>query len=172
MGYSKDEVSAMKAAAVPHKARASTKYIVIHCADTPPKMDIGVAEIRQWHLKNGWSDIGYHFVIRRTGRLERGRPLDAVGSHVKGYNAISVGVCLVGGRQAKSGKPENNFTNEQWHQLYWVVSKLVEEYPDAKVVSHHDLDKGKACPSFDAQTWWLMNHWQHVSPSKNAFRYA
>jgi N-acetylmuramoyl-L-alanine amidase len=134
MAYSRDEVNSMKADAVTYKARKSTKYIVIHCADTPPKLDVGAAEIRHWHLQNGWSDIGYHFVIRRTGALENGRPVDAVGSHVRGYNSTSVGVCLVGGRQSKGDKPENNFTNQQWHQLFWIVSSLVERYPDAKVI--------------------------------------
>ena len=46
--------------------------IIIHCAATYPAMDIGAAEIRQWHVRdNGWSDIGYHFVIRRNGVVER-----------------------------------------------------------------------------------------------------
>ena len=29
--------------------RKETKYIVIHCADTPADMDIGVETIRKWH---------------------------------------------------------------------------------------------------------------------------
>ena len=33
--------------------------IVIHCSDTYARMDIGVNEIRQWHLQRGFNDIGY-----------------------------------------------------------------------------------------------------------------
>ena len=37
-------------------------------------MDIGAEKIKEWHTKgNGWSDIGYHWVIRRDGTLDKGR---------------------------------------------------------------------------------------------------
>ena len=45
--------------------------IVIHCSDTYARMDIGVNEIRQWHLQRGFNDIGYHYVIRRDGAIEQ-----------------------------------------------------------------------------------------------------
>jgi len=47
------------------------RYITIHAAATTPSMDIGVKEIREWHLARGWRDVGYHFVIRRDGTLEK-----------------------------------------------------------------------------------------------------
>ena len=31
--------------------------IIIHCAATTPEMDVGVKEIRQWHLARGFNDI-------------------------------------------------------------------------------------------------------------------
>ena len=52
----------------------SIDSIFIHCSATPASRDIGVAEIRRWHLANGWSDIGYHFVIRRGGKRPHIRP--------------------------------------------------------------------------------------------------
>ena len=54
--------------------------IVIHCSDTYARMDIGVNEIRQWHLQRGFNDIGYHYVIRRDGAIEQGRPIEKPGS--------------------------------------------------------------------------------------------
>ncbi len=133
--------------------RKSTKYIVIHCAATKPTMDIGVREIRQWHQQQGWLDVGYHFVIRRNGVIEEGRPLDVVGSHVKGFNSDSLGICMAGGIDA-TGKPAENFTPQQWAALDGLVFKLkAEHYPDAQVCGHRDLDSGKACPSFSVQEW-------------------
>jgi N-acetylmuramoyl-L-alanine amidase len=58
-------------------------WLVIHTAATRPSMDIGAKEIRRWHKAKGWSDIGYHYVIRRDGRVEKGRPDARVGAHVK-----------------------------------------------------------------------------------------
>jgi N-acetylmuramoyl-L-alanine amidase len=118
-------------------------------------MDVGVKEIRQWHKAQGWADIGYALVIRRDGRVEKGRALDAIGAHVANFNATSVGVCMVGGvNQADYTKAENNFTPAQWVSLKAVIADLVKRYPKAKVRGHRDFPKvAKACPSFDAIAW-------------------
>ncbi|AXY81848.1 amidase [Dickeya phage Luksen] len=140
--------------AVQFKTRKETNFIVIHCAATRPSMDVGVREIRQWHKQRGFFDIGYHYVIRRNGVIEEGRKQDQVGAHVAGYNSESVGICLVG------GVPENNvngfeanFTDAQMVSLKALVGKLQADYKTAKVVGHHHLDSGKACPSFAVDLW-------------------
>jgi N-acetyl-anhydromuramyl-L-alanine amidase AmpD len=134
------------------KKRPRTDFIVVHCAATKATMDIGVREIRQWHVQQGWLDVGYHFVIRRNGTVEDGRPHDVIGSHVKDYNARSLGICLVGGIDAK-GAPSNNFTPEQMNSLSLLLRAQKRTYPDAKIVGHTDLDSGKACPSFKVSDW-------------------
>lgn len=132
--------------------RTKTDYLVVHCSATPPDMDIGAAEIRRWHVENnGWRDIGYHFVIRRSGALEAGRAIDDVGAHVAGVNDRSIGVCLVGGVDA-SNKPADNFTAAQRITLDAVLRMLVKAYPGAVVRGHRDF-ANKACPSFDAMEW-------------------
>jgi len=136
--------------------RKTTKYLVVHCAATKPTMDIGLREIRQWHRQQGWLDVGYHYIIRRNGQIEEGRPQDVVGSHVKGHNHESLGICMAGGIDA-SGKPENNFTPEQFASLSGLLWSLTAgmdaPFPDATIVGHRELDSGKACPSFDVQAW-------------------
>lgn len=134
--------------------RKETQYIVVHCSATKPSMDVGVKEITGWHKQRGFLDIGYHKVIRRNGAVEDGRDVDAVGAHVEGYNEVSVGVCLVGG--VPEGNPngfEANFTSAQMDSLKVVLKQLKELYPAAKVIGHHTLNKGKACPSFDVSNW-------------------
>lgn len=139
-------------AKVQFKKRGFTDHIVIHCAATKPSMDIGLREIRMWHKQQGWLDVGYHFIIRRDGTVEEGRPIDVVGSHVKNHNSNSVGVCLVGGVDEKM-KPEANYTDAQWASLVAVVSDLQAKYPTASVKGHNEFDAGKACPSFNVQKW-------------------
>lgn len=70
--------------------------IVLHCTASPDYLDIGVKEIRQWHLDRGWSDIGYHYVVRRNGEIEAGRPEHIMGAHARGVNSRSIGICWVG----------------------------------------------------------------------------
>jgi len=135
--------------------RKSTNWIAIHCSATRPSQDVGAADIRKWHKAQGWSDVGYHFVIRRNGKIEKGRAVDAVGAHVAGFKTISVGICMVGGVSQKDfTKAENNFTKEQWASLKKLVADLSARYPKAKVRGHRDFPKvNKACPSFDAIAW-------------------
>ena len=131
--------------------RKRTKYIIIHCSATPSTLDIGKEEIDKWHRQRGWFGIGYHFVIRRNGTVEVGRPVMDVGAHAQGYNAVSVGVCLVGGVDS-SMKPENNFTHQQWEALTRLLKDLKKRFPEAKIIGHNEV-ANKACPSFDVQKW-------------------
>ena len=126
------------------------RYIVVHCAATEADPTIGADVIRQWHLQKGWLDIGYHWVIRTDGSIEDGRPHDRPGAHARGFNHISLGICLVGG---KGGV--NNFTDDQFDALAGLVKGLKVGNPDAEVIGHRDLPNvNKLCPSFDVRTWW------------------
>lgn len=139
--------------------RTRTDFIAVHCSATTPLMDIGVETIRRWHTQppNNWTDIGYHLVIRRNGIIERGRAFDDVGSHVKGFNALSIGVCLVGG-VTRNGDPDANYTDEQWTALLVTLRFLRKMYPTAKIQGHRDFpDVPKACPSFDVREWLKVN---------------
>jgi N-acetyl-anhydromuramyl-L-alanine amidase AmpD len=130
------------------------KHLVVHCSATPPKMDIGASTIRRWHINKGWSDIGYHYVIRRNGQIELGRPETRQGAHVKGYNKDSIGICLIGGVD-EYNDPENNFTDAQFTTLGGLLMGLTSKYPNAKVLGHRDFPNvAKACPSFNAPEWW------------------
>lgn len=126
--------------------------IIIHCSATYPDMDIGVEEIRHWHVNgNGWSDIGYHFVIRRDGSIELGRPIEAAGAHAKGHNADSIGICMVGGK-ARDGKQAANFTAAQWATLSDLVGIQQQKHDIETVIGHNEVSD-KACPAFDVQAW-------------------
>lgn len=134
--------------------------IIIHCSATRPDLDIGVDEIRRWHTSPSpwdaskpWSDIGYHYVIRRGGQIEEGRPIEVAGAHARGHNETSIGICLVGGING-DGRPDSNFTAHQWESLDSLVEELGWNHAGAvSVVGHRDVDPGKACPCFDVQAW-------------------
>ncbi|MFM7027808.1 MAG: N-acetylmuramoyl-L-alanine amidase [Chakrabartia sp.] len=147
-----------------YKPLTRIDYIAIHCSATPATMDIGAAEIRQWHRAKGWRDIGYHFVIRRDGRVEPGRDVNIPGAHEPRINAFSLAVCMVGGSpkvgspEYKAGKGEDNFTPQQWASLKTLVTSLHAKHPAAKIIGHRDVPGvAKACPSFDVRTWWAAN---------------
>lgn len=145
-------------------------WLVIHTAATRPSMDIGAKEIRSWHKARGWSDIGYHYVIRRDGRVEKGRPDARVGAHVSGYNRDSLGICLVGGVN-ENLVPENNYTEAQWQSLENLLHKLSQKYPEAYVRGHRDFPGvHKACPCFDAEPWAAKRGFKTVSKQRHAIK--
>ena len=125
--------------------------IIIHCSDTYIDMDIGVDEIREWHVKERkWSDVGYHYIIRRDGKLEKGRDDITPGAHARGYNKQSLGICMVGGK-SKDNKPESNFTAAQWASLFKLCGDLRRKH-NAEIIGHNDVSK-KACPCFNVKAW-------------------
>lgn len=138
--------------------RQDVDYIIVHCSATKPKMKVNAEVIDRWHRLRGFFKIGYHFVIKRDGTVEKGRELDEAGAHVKGFNDKSWGICLVGGLD-KKGKPENNFTDKQMKALRETIILLKGLQPGAMVRGHRDMPRvHKACPCFDVREWWSENY--------------
>ena len=135
--------------------RKKTDSIIIHCAATKASMDIGYKEIREWHVdQNGWDDVGYHFIIKRNGQYEKGRPEGYSGAHAPSHNSRSIGICLVGG-MADDGGPENNFTLEQFLTLKDLVNMIMDKYSDiTEILGHCDVQENKPnCPGFNVKEW-------------------
>ena len=67
--------------------------IIIHCSAVRPDQTSSAAQIDTWHRQRGFHlGIGYHYVIRRNGEIEQGRPEYMVGAHCQNHNAHSTGV--------------------------------------------------------------------------------
>ena len=132
--------------------------VVVHCSATKPSQDIDSETIRQWHLERGWSDIGYHYVIKRNGEIEEGRPINKAGAHAKGFNGPSIGICLVGGIN-ESGKSDANFTVEQYSALKKFLDDFSGKFPGSSLWGHRDLPGvSKDCPCFDVQSFYDSHH--------------
>lgn len=134
--------------------------IVIHCTASPNFRHTTVNDIDQWHKQRGFrrtnpatnrelTSIGYHFVIYVDGSVHNGRDTSETGAHAAGFNAHSIGICMVGTDQ---------FTDGQWDALKVLVAKLEKKYPTADICGHRDLpDVKKTCPGFDVYKWWGNN---------------
>lgn len=128
--------------------------IVIHCSDTPNNMDwVSSKHIDDWHKQKGFKEIGYHFVIKRDGELETGRPMNKMGAHVKGHNYDSIGICLIG---------KDKFTREQFKSLRYCLEGIYQLYgiSEDKIFCHYELDSKKTCPNIRAGciiAWYILN---------------
>ena len=134
-------------------SRKTTDYIIIHCTATKPSQNIGFEEVNFWHLARGWMGCGYHFIIKRDGIIEDGRPTDAVGAHCRGHNHDSIGIALAGGMNEEFTAAENNFTGAQCESLKKLGEELHKTYPDAKLKGHYHFNPDKECPAFDVDEW-------------------
>lgn len=130
--------------------------VVIHCSATRPSQDIGRAEIDQWHKDRGWSGIGYHYIIRRSGLVEEGRPVGRAGAHVEGHNATTIGIVMVGGLN-EQGQPWPAYEKAQFAALKMLLEVIKGRFPqafDKPVQGHRDFPGvRKACPSFNVRKW-------------------
>ena len=131
------------------KTARAVNLIVIHCSATAsgkpltlgapgtPGFKHSAQIIDGWHQQRGFArrpvdvqafnkslpHIGYHYVIDLSGAVRSGRGLNEVGAHVQGFNANSVGICLVGGAERHA-----KYTAAQWKSLADVVTMLLADY--------------------------------------------
>lgn len=122
--------------------RSRTDAIVIHHVGNTNR-DVSAEEIHRWHKNNGWAGIGYHFVIRKDGTIERGRPMDMLGAHCYDHNWHTVGVNLV-------GEFENNLPEpEQMDAAGRLLAALCRYYglePTRKSIKGHREYNATDCP--------------------------
>lgn len=128
--------------------------IILHCSATDG--DVDIQTIDHWHRLRGWTGVGYHFLIRTDGTVERGRDIDVVGAHCKGQNADSIGICYAGG--TRDGKPFDTMTEMQEMRFIKLVDSLRDVFGPLPVHGHNEF-AAKACPSFNVQTKFkFLNH--------------
>jgi N-acetylmuramoyl-L-alanine amidase len=125
------------------------KQIIIHCSATPEGKNIGATTIRGWHKERGFTDIGYHYVIRLDGTIEQGRPIEQIGAHCQGHNRNSIGICYIGGLSQKR-QPKDTRTIAQRQAMKQLIQELQEQFPEATLHGHREF-AAKACPCFDIE---------------------
>lgn len=125
------------------KPSRSVDRVFVHCSASDHPHHDNIATIRKWHVQdNGWSDVGYHYFIRKDGMLEEGRPLDRTPAAQRGHNTGTIAICL-------HGLHEDAFTEAQFDRLRALCIEINNAY-NGKVTFHgHREVASKACPVFD-----------------------
>jgi hypothetical protein len=94
------------------KPLTAVDRLFVTCSMTRDSEDIGAAELAAAHRRQGYSQIGVHFVIRRDGTVQAGRPLNLPGAMSRDMNARAYQVCLIGGLNEHM-EPFGSFTQAQ-----------------------------------------------------------
>lgn len=122
--------------------REVTDAIILHHVGNT-NADVSAARMHEWHIANGWAGLGYHFVIRKNGTIEAGRPMDTVGAHCYGENDHTVGINIVG--NFMEAEPET----VQLMSAARLIAALGREYrivPSAATVFGHRDFNSTLCP--------------------------
>ena len=123
--------------------RSVTDQIVIHHTGNAVDDDLSAAEIDASHKGQGWTCIGYHYVVRKDGTVEQGRPHWTVGAHAYGHNSHTIGIHVCGNFE------EAEPTDEQIESTAMLLANLCTDYElpidRDHVVGHREL-MATACP--------------------------
>ena len=144
-------------------SRKITK-VITHWSETYNGQDIGAEEINDWHVGGTNSGIGYHYVIRRDGRLQRGRPLGREGYHTRaGNNDVdSIGICIIGGYNclARTPLPQKYLSSDSFTSLQMITYKMFlrsfyDVWSGGDAFGHNDLDPLAQDPGFSVPQYIL-----------------
>ena len=147
-------------------ANPSYDYMTFHhaagfSATTFEEGLVQVKAIQDLHQNiRGWSDIGYQFIIDRSGRVYQGRPfLDssttlaqgpvlARGAHVGGFNTGNIGICMLGCYHPSEGSfCQEVPTTESLQTFVTLFAFLSDRYgPAAANIRGHRDWSSTACP--------------------------
>ena len=144
-----------------YRPDSQVRWIVQHYSATPIESDFSAADIDAMHRQRGFREIGYHYFIRKNGKVETGRDLSQpgkfeVGAHCKGSNSNSIGICVEGGvTLAAKNVGVDNRTPAQIKAQVALIRELLVRFPNAKVEGHRDMPGAATqCPGYDAAAWW------------------
>jgi len=113
--------------------------IVIHHTASPQKTTTWEM-VDKWHREtNGWSMIGYHYLILGDGLITKGREEAKIGAHLKGQNKYSIGVCVAGNFETEQPTPN------QLISLETLLLDLLERFPNAELTWHR-REAATLCP--------------------------
>lgn len=153
--------------------------IIVHCSATKEGKAYSSDSINAAHKARKFSSyidkqgrvrhIGYHYLIHPDGTIEVCRPESKIGCHASGHNARSIGICYIGGLDARDTNGtmcKDTRTPQQKASLIKLIKDIKSRYGTIKrVIGHRDTSPDlngngiiepyefiKGCPCFDAIT--------------------
>ena len=121
--------------AYPLTPRSQTTHLILHHAagDGTPEA------IHAFHLSKGWAGIAYHYYVRKSGEIVRGRPENVRGGHTKDWNYCAIGICFEGNFDAE------NMEDAQLSAGRELIANIKARYPGIEIGKHGDYNP-TGCP--------------------------
>ena len=121
--------------------------IVIHHSGNSGKDD--PIDVERHHMAiNKYDDVGYHYLVGKTGKLYEGREIVYKGSHVKLSNAGKIGILMMGDFDHQWWDIDDDLSAQQLQALERLIKLLKTHFPISKLGGHKEVLKGQdySCP--------------------------
>ncbi|XP_052805656.1 peptidoglycan-recognition protein SC2-like [Mya arenaria] len=139
----------------------------IHHTETPACTDMTacktrVRSIQNYHMdSNGWSDIGYSFLVGEDGNVYEGRGWSYVGAHTQNYNSIAFAASMIGSYDSHLPNAKALTAVKNLIACGIQLGKIRSTY---RLYGHRDAGQ-TSCPGdrlyAEIQTW---PHYSHAHP--------
>jgi len=131
------------------RARETTTWarrteFVVHYSEGPTTQT--PRQIQNYHMdSNGWSDIGYNFLVDVRGRIYEGRGWLVVGAHAPNHNTSGIGVCFIG--------RDGDATDAAKNAIRWLYDEACRRKGGTLAKRGHRDVTATSCPGDQLYAW-------------------
>jgi len=117
---------------------------VVHYSEGPTTQT--PRQIQNYHMDhNGWSDIGYNFLVDTRGRIYEGRGWLVVGAHAPNHNTSGIGVCMIG--------RDGDATDAAKKSIRWLYDEACRRKGGTLAKRGHRDVTATSCPGNQLYQW-------------------
>lgn len=122
-------------------AQRSMNMVVYHWSESHEDQNVSAKDIEK-----SAGSVEYHYIIRKDGSIQRGKPLNEVANHVNGsINPESISVLIIGGYKSQNGEvselTSESINSDQRNSLIGLAETIYSVFPGIQMYGHGDLDE-------------------------------
>lgn len=138
--------------------RPITEFVLHWTANYNDQGNVGAKQMHEIAVARGFSGCSYHYVVKKDGTIERGRPVNIKGAHsLNGHNNYSIAISFVAGYNCNAGTPNperyvssESITPAQMAAFDKFCAAFYSVWPGGQAYGHNDTDpRRKIDPGFD-----------------------
>ena len=149
--------------------REITEMIVHWSSHFLDQAHAGAAEVHARSIALNHQGCSYHYIIKKNGQIERGRPVYIEGEHAPGHDKYSIGIAFIGGLNSYSSEKKENWvygreslTSSQYISFDMMCKAFYTIWPGCSIFGHNELQDQELDPGFDVGSY-LKNRYKKTN---------
>ncbi len=131
----------------------------------------GAAEVHERSIALNHDGCSYHYIIKKNGQIERGRPVYIAGQHAPGHDDFSIAIAFVGGLNSYSDEKKEDWvygneslTASQYKSFETICKAFYVIWPGCNIFGHNEINKQELDPGFNV-AGYLKNRFKTTNQS-------